>query len=641
MEEVDRIIVHSLRSIGCDLEEDVQSLRQFTTEVIVSTVVRCLKVILGDIDLPSSLPPGMSARFRLGASLANHVQDLGYKGGDLGYQTFLYSNETEIRKIFIFLVEKLPKDTSQAADEPMGSSVLLHQAISTELAYQLSLAWLPPYLKDKGIRTRTRPPGWQREGACCLHHFHGRHISTPRSVASLTVKIPKELRSYYTNHLPYVTNQTNVHRDTAPSVMETNVLELASHQEWENEWNQMGLASRLTQQEYKRRKHERLMKMINERLQQDSQHQNGPDGKPAASDLQQILSNIEAHSKGLGSRIKGSRFAHTEKLQYAADEEKAMTQVGANVVTKDTEEEQEKKRQEEQEQLRSELTNITSDLERLELEVRKFTAGRQQMEELIAAETKGVAEKKDSYSVKKRTLDLLPNAEDNIAKLQAIVDTSSQRLANLAKQWEAHRDPLLEQYKQLGELNSKRESEAEKKLEEIKQFRERMKETADDARRKDELQKQLVSEYERMTKDVNRSAYTRKIMEIVANIKKQKQEIDKILVDTKSVQKEINLLSGKLDRTFAVTDELIFRDAKKDEGVKKAYRLLAALHENFEQLIKTVEDTGVVMREIKDLEEQIETESNKKILSNLEKISADLQQMKKENTGLLVKVKGK
>ena len=32
-----------------------------------------------------------------------------------------------------------------------------------------------------------------------------------------------------------------------------------------------------------------------------------------------------------------------------------------------------------------------------------------------------------------------------------------------------------------------------------------------------------------MTKDVNRSAYTRKIMEIVANIKKQKQEIDKVV----------------------------------------------------------------------------------------------------------------
>ena len=32
-----------------------------------------------------------------------------------------------------------------------------------------------------------------------------------------------------------------------------------------------------------------------------------------------------------------------------------------------------------------------------------------------------------------------------------------------------------------------------------------------------------------------------------------------VLIDTKSVQKEINQLSGKLDRTFMVTDELIFR----------------------------------------------------------------------------------
>ncbi|XP_059146122.1 coiled-coil domain-containing protein 22 homolog [Physella acuta] len=640
MEEVDRIIIHSLRSIGCDLEDEVQSLRQFSTEIIIATVVKCLKAIVGDVDLPSTLPPGMSARFRLGASLANHVQDLGYKGGDLGYQTFLYSNESEIRKIFMFLVEKLPKESSQAADEPLGASVLLHRAISTELACQLSMAWTPPFLKNKSIRLRSKPPGWQREGACCLQHYHSSHVKLPMSL-DISSKSSKALRSYYTSHLPYITNQTQLHCDTAPSIMETNALELASHQDWENEWNQVGLASRLTQQEFKRRKHERLMKMIKDRLQQDSQRQERGDGQALTSDLQQILSNIENQSKAGAAKLKGSRFAHTEKLQYAKDEDKTMAQVGAAVPSKDTEEEQEKKRQEEVDSLKTELSNVTADLDKLDLEIKKFTASRQQMEEVISLEAKSAEEKNVTYNVKKRTLDLLPEAEVNIGKLQSVVDTSAQRLVNLAKQWETHRVPLIEQYRELRQLNSKRESEAQKKLDEIKQFRLKMKETADDARRKDELHKQLVSEYERMTKDVNRSAYTRKILEIVANIKKQKQEIDKILVDTKSVQKEINSLTGKLDRTFTVTDELIFRDAKKDEAIKKAYRFLAALHESFEQLIQTVEDTGVVMREIKDLEEQIETESNKKVLSNLEKISADLQQMKKENAALLAKVKGK
>ena len=39
-----------------------------------------------------------------------------------------------------------------------------------------------------------------------------------------------------------------------------------------------------------------------------------------------------------------------------------------------------------------------------------------------------------------------------------------------------------------------------------------------------------MSEYEQMTKDVNRSTYTRRILEIVSNIKKQKTEIDKVIV---------------------------------------------------------------------------------------------------------------
>lgn len=56
---------------------------------------------------------------------------MGYKGSDLGYQTFLYSNESDIRKIFMFLVEKLPKDTSQTADEPLGKWGLVNSTTSS------------------------------------------------------------------------------------------------------------------------------------------------------------------------------------------------------------------------------------------------------------------------------------------------------------------------------------------------------------------------------------------------------------------------------------------------------------------------------------------------------------------------------
>lgn len=56
-----------------------------------------------------------------------------------------------------------------------------------------------------------------------------------------------------------------------------------------------------------------------------------------------------------------------------------------------------------------------------------------------------------------------------------------------------------------------------------------------------------------------RLAYTKKILEITANIKKQNGEIESILKDTKVVQKEINILNGQVDRSFTLSDELIFR----------------------------------------------------------------------------------
>ena len=46
------------------------------------------------------------------------------------------------------------------------------------------------------------------------------------------------------------------------------------------------------------------------------------------------------------------------------------------------------------------------------------------------------------------------------------------------------------------------------------------------------------------------------------------------------------------------------QDAKKDETVRKCYRFLANLHEACNTLIETVERSGAVQREIRDLEDQ-------------------------------------
>ncbi len=56
------------------------------------------------------------------------LQDIGYEG-EIGYQTFLYSNEPEIHSLLMFLVEKLPRESAEASDQPKGTENMFSHRI--------------------------------------------------------------------------------------------------------------------------------------------------------------------------------------------------------------------------------------------------------------------------------------------------------------------------------------------------------------------------------------------------------------------------------------------------------------------------------------------------------------------------------
>ncbi|XP_030640289.1 coiled-coil domain-containing protein 22 [Chanos chanos] len=637
MEEVDKILIHSLRQTGTDIGEDVESVKQFSSELIVEAVVRCLRVIdpaLGN-GLSPSLPPGMSARFRLGMSLAQACQDLGYKG-EIGYQTFLYSNEPEIRSLLMFLVEKLPRESAETSDQPAGKSVLLQKAIAAQIKAQLALPWLPPSCRLP-LHYKTQTPGPS-------YSFHAQPLSVPYSLKGSSKKQPKEVREYYRDYLLPVTAQPSQPISVPASLLENHASELSAAQEWENEWNSQGLLTRLTPEEYRSRKRARLQKRIEEQLRSTAQPR--PDSHSATrstSDLAEFLNSFGGTSAGGNVLTKGTRFTHTEKFTFTQEPEKAAQQMAAAAnslpSSHQSEEDLKAQQQEEISGLQQQLQQLSVQIEEVGGEMRQLTVSISQVSDELKQREVRNTEKEDSVRVKKQTIDLLPDAENNLVKLQSLVESSAKRVVHLASQWEKHRGPLIDEHRRLKELCSNKEMESSRMLSEIKDLHDKIRQSADEAKKKEGLYKQLITEYETLPKDVSRSAYTMRILEIVGNIKKQKEEITKILSDTKELQKEINGLTGKLDRTFAVTDELVFKDAKKDESVRKSYKYLAALHENCTQLIQTIEDTGTIMREIRDLEEQIETEYGKKTVSNLEKILEDYKAIRQENSALAAKIR--
>lgn len=63
------------------------------------------------------------------------------------------------------------------------------------------------------------------------------------------------------------------------------------------------------------------------------------------------------------------------------------------------------------------------------------------------------------------------------------------------------------------------------------------------------------------------------------------------------------------------------------------------MKETCETIVSTVDGTGAILREVRELDEKIEAEKNKNMDQNVERISADLQMMKKENAGLVAQLR--
>ncbi|KAK2898081.1 coiled-coil domain-containing protein 22 isoform X2 [Channa argus] len=631
MEEVDKILIHALKQVGTKVNEEIDSVKQFNSELIVEAVVRCIRVInpgLGTA-LPTSLPPGMSARFRVGMSLAQACQDIGYKG-EIGYQTFLYSNEPEIRSLLMFLVEKLPRESAEASDQQTGKSVVLQRAIAAAIKAQLVVPWLP---------TNCRLPlHSETQGLGELHRFHAQPLSLPHCTKGLGKKHLKEVMDYQRDILLPVTAQPSHHASVVASIMEQHTAELSAAQEWDNEWNSQGLLSRLTPQEYRSRKLTRLRKRIEEQLRSAAlpSQDSSISGSRSTFDLSELLQAFRGSVPSDDVLTKGTHFTHTQKFTFAQESAAVTSSIPTG---HQSEGDIQLRQQEELASFQQQLQQLCSDVDQLTANMKLLSVTNTQVLDELKQRELGNSENEEKIQVKKKTIDLLPDADNNLLKLQALVEASANRVVNLAAQWEKHRAPLIEEHRRLKEICSNQDLESSRKLAEIKSLHEKIRVATEEAKKKEEIHKQLVTELDNLPQDVSRSAYTQRILEIVSNIKKQKEEITKILTDTKELQKEINSLTGKLDRTFAVTDELVFKDAKKDESVRKSYKYLAALHENCNQLIQTIEDTGTILREIRDLEEQIETENGNKTVSNLERILDDYKAIRQENAVLAAKVR--
>lgn len=568
-----------MRQIGCDIEESVINLSGFNTELVVEATVRCLEAIRPGLGLSTVLPVNMAARFRLGATLAQTCTELGYRG-DIGYQTFLYNSEADLRRVFMFLIEKLPKESEKTVNESVSKVALLEKSVASAISQGLSIPWLPYYCHKKGIRNRGR-------------------ASTPYVSVNIEVLVPNmedDYKDYYMRYLQPVPDQMQNISCFLSSMISYNARALNS--------SSIDIMERI-------------------------------------SWLNSQQSEKITHSSGHNIVNELSKFSLENKIQTSADSQ-VEPGFAIHSVLSDQETLENKAKQEvEIENMKAECENLRINIEEMQNEIKKLTTKLAHATITGQNEEKELKMNEEQKKIKARAYELLQDGPENIKKLECAIEISTNKLINLANQWEKHRVPLIMKYRQEREKHSTKANASQKKLDEIKLLKEKEKELQEECRNKDQQHSQLVAEVQKLPKEVNRSAYTQRILEIINNVRKQRDEISKVLADTREIQKEINMLTGRLERSFTVVDELIFRDARTNEASRKAYKLLAMLHSDCNELVSLVEETGATIREIRDLEEQIDSESAKNVGANLERITADLKQMKQETAALTAQLQSK
>lgn len=104
--------------------------------------------------------------------------------------------------------------------------------------------------------------------------------------------------------------------------------------------------------------------------------------------------------------------------------------------------------------MKAECDNLRVNIEEMQNEIKKLTT------KLAHATITGQNEEKElkmneaQKKIKARAYELLQDGPENIKKLECAIEISTNKLINLANQWEKHRVPLIMKYRQEREKHS-------------------------------------------------------------------------------------------------------------------------------------------------------------------------------------------
>jgi hypothetical protein len=503
--------------------------------------------------------------------MANKIKGLGFIG-ECGYNQLLYPVEKFSRTLLSWFIQKLPRTEDEGLEETLGANALLNRRIMESLKkWRIAPKLLPFCTSGTPLRN--------------IHHSN--------SFITTNLKINNNNKeSEIIKSRDLFVNCSKSKLPIESSVFEKHTLELI---------NDVNYASKLEDDfgeadgENKNYLSTVVRNAISAAKQNmgDSNLNNSSESKQDSSNisLSEIVTNISQNADIGGKKLeRGTRFSHANEFSQDVnisignsntsgnkDFSSLSNSVEEQAKKKEQQEKEAIEREEELETLRKEILDSQNKIDAQDRHNSNSMDKLRQLESELLVITTESERLERELMIKRKTLEMLPSATEHIEQLQKLCSSSSTKLMKLAQEWEGHRRPLLEQLRQKKSNKGQRRARCRGMVEEMKLCREEMSSMIQDLKDKQERSQVLNEEMEKLPKNMNRSIYTHRIMDIISQISKQNKEIDKITVDIRDVQKTINSTTTSMQRADAVAEELVFTAADSkfsDLATVETYRSL-------------------------------------------------------------------
>lgn len=348
------------------------------------------------------------------------LQSVGFRG-DIGYQSFLYSNVTEVRRVFMFLIERLPKEADKEHLDEIHTDrkSLLDHNIRQSIKIQLNAAWTPQYCKQFGARKFGNLIAIQASN----NGFLPQRLNVPHGTTTTKCQ-SNELNEYWSKRSPTIFQQTSSSNICA-SLIHKNDQDLVN-----GGGGGVGGGG------------DDDGNMIAKNLINENQT-TVPALKRNFRKLIQIQKSIVAPS----SYVKRDNLRNITSVQQLALNNVEIPNEDDIVVMPEI----------------RESDAIRFEIEKVKNEIKNLLQHRQDLQTQMAECKNGIKTLTDQLpqlqnekKLKERTHLLLENPEENIEKMAKFLATAHERIRKLNDQWDEHRIPLEQQIEMArGSSNSK------------------------------------------------------------------------------------------------------------------------------------------------------------------------------------------